>query len=165
MDGDTLIFVDNNKNFLYNISNKEIYKEVTDMRYDRETLEKYAKKLEIVGLYGGEKIYACTKKDYETLHVLRPDYFIIYDDYNKLVKQNRIEGQVTVLGSINDVNKQGEMYIVPKKKESVPVKFYATTSDKLKEEVKVEEKKTEDFFDKVDKMIDDILSAGFNYDV
>lgn len=162
MDGDTLIFVDNNKNFLYNISNKEIYKEVTDMRYDRETLEKYAKNSMLVGKYCGSNVYACDKKTYEALYTERDDYFIIYDDHNKFVRLNKIEGMVTPLGGIESTNSDGGIYIVPK---PAPVKFYATTSDKLKEEVTVEEKKTEDFFDKVDKMIDDILSAGFNYNV
>ena len=173
MDGDTLIFVDNNKKFLYNISNKEeINSEVTDMRYDRETLERYAKKCELVGTFNGKRIYACDKKTYGELHTKRDEYYIIYDDCNRFVRLNKLEGMITPLGSIENTMRDGQVYIEPKKEENIPVKFYSTVSDKLntkeKEAAKQEEAKstntnTDDFFAKVDKMIDDILKSEFDY--
>lgn len=132
--------------------------------YDYTTLKLASERGEILGTFNGISVCAIAKKDLWSSVAGR--YYIVYDDDNKLVKNQWCYGTVTSTGAINEYTK-GRYYAYPEPQ----------VEKKMEEPVKVEEvnvaAKTiplvdagaEDFFIRIEKEIDELLKNDFNFEV
>lgn len=134
------------------------------MRFDKITLQLAEERNDVLGLWDGIVVRSCSK---ESMRVKDDggQYFIVWDDDNKMVKGGWCLGTISADGTLNEY------------KRSQKYKYYEPEVKKmLKEEIRVEEvgvkaetiplidAGAEEFFDRITKEIDEILRSEFRYD-
>lgn len=148
------------------------------MRYDYETMKKYAYRKEPIGKYYGVWVFSMSKKDYQDLQDDRGYYYLIYDDNNLIVRDNYVYAWLSVNGDLHEP-KEKRVYLTDEdEKPVVGIKDNGGTEkaniiigNNTKSEVSetkttpVKDDLSSAFFDRISQEIDNILKGGFNYEV
>lgn len=116
-------------------------------KYDYNSLKKAAANGVRIGGWKDRNVYACSKYDYDATNA---DFYVIYDDGSKLVKQGYVYGTIMNSGAINECDHY--WYNVPcratdKVVRQVPASGYS--ADVIADE----------FFSKLDREINELLAG------
>jgi hypothetical protein len=154
------------------------------MRYDYETMKKYAYRKEPIGKYYGAFVFSMSKKDYQDLQDDRGYYYLIYDDGNYIVRNNYIYALLSENGNLNEFSDK-RVYLKDEDKDEKSAvvrnvyirdnggteKANVIIGNNTKSEVSetkttpVKDDLSSAFFDRISQEIDNILKGGFNYEV
>jgi hypothetical protein len=115
-------------------------------KYSRYELERAAAQGRRIGSWNGVEVYACSKYDYNASD---RNYWVLYDDNNKLVYGGYVHGNITEKGNVNECKEY--WYNVPRKKGDVVVKTTGATSGYSDQVV------TDEFFSRIDREINELL--------
>ena len=102
-----------------------------------------------IGGWQGRNVYACSKYDYDAS---KKDYFVIYDDGNKLVGQGYCVGKISESGLVTEHSKEWynvALRATERVTKAVPASGYSA------------EVVTDEFFSRIDREINELL-AGIN---
>lgn len=116
-------------------------------KYSRYELERAAVAGRRIGSWNGVEVYACSKYDYNASD---RNYWVLYDDNNKLVYGGYVHGNITEKGNVNECNKY--WYNAPQKPGEVVVKTTAATSGYSDMVV------ADEFFVRIDREINELLA-------
>lgn len=119
-------------------------------KYSRYELERAAAAGRRIGSWNGVEVFTCSKYDYNASD---RNYWVLFDDGNKLVYGGSVYGNITEKGNVNECNPY--WYNVPRKKTEKVVKTTPATSGYSDMVV------ADDFFVRVDREINELL-AGIN---
>ena len=123
-----------------------------------------------IGAYMGKNVFACSKWKYDTLKS-KDNFYVLYDEDNKLVHDGTIYGTISDKGLVDEWNRkhtwispQSQMAVTfepvaPKAKEkpkTVPASQYSAFVNGGEGIVN-----TEDFFVQLDKEINELLATEF----
>lgn len=130
-------------------------------KYNYNYLKKAAHDNMRIGTWQNTAVYVCSKYKYDAA---KPQYYVLYDDGNKLVKEGYCYGYVNESGTVNE--KEPIWYNVPSRSNDVVVK--TTPASGYSAQVI-----TDEFFSNLDKEINKLLAdvssidllAGFNMDL
>ena len=98
-----------------------------------------------IGSWKGIEVYACSKYEYDAT---TSQFYVIYDDGNKLVKEGYCYGFVEPSGTVNE--KEPTWYNVPSKSGDVVTKVVPASGYSA-------QVITDEFFSKLDKEINELL--------
>lgn len=118
-------------------------------KYSRSALEQASAAGTRIGSWHGFGVYTCSKYDYDATS---KDYWVLYDDNNKLIHKGFCEGFISEKGNVTDCDKY--WYNVPRKQKekvtkTVPASGYSA------------EVIADEFFSRIDREINELL-AGIN---
>jgi hypothetical protein len=116
-------------------------------KYSRYELKQAAAENRRIGSWNGVEVYACSKYDYNASD---RNYWVLYDDNNKLVYGGYVHGSITEKGNVNECD--AYWYNVPQKKGDVVVKSTPATSGYSDMVV------ADEFFVRIDKEINELLA-------
>lgn len=139
-------------------------------KYDYNALRLAATEGRRIGGYQGYDVYSCSQHEYSAG---KPDFYVIYDDGNKLVRAGYVYGSITSTGTVSEVDKP-YAYVSPAEKRrkeqaakaaaeamksySVPASGYSAMVNGGEGPVK-----TEDFFVRLDKEINELLANAKDF--
>ena len=115
-------------------------------KYNYGYLKKAARDNTRIGTWKGIGVYACSKYKYDAV---KSQFYVLYDDGNKLVKEGYCYGSVDINGLINE--KEPSWYNVPSRPGDVVTK--ATPASGYSAQVISDE-----FFSNLDKEINKLLA-------
>ena len=140
------------------------------MRFDYKTMKEYAHRKEPIGKYNGVLVFSMSKKAYQDLQDDRGYYYLIYDDNNYIVRNNYIYALLSENGDLNEYNstrvylkKDDNGDVVACNREKL-LHHTEETYNKVTETKPIDNSFSE-FFDRISKEIDDILSGDFRYEI
>lgn len=118
-------------------------------KYSYEELRQAAASGRRIGGWQGFNVYSCSKYDYDAT---KSNFYVVYDDDNKLVRKGQVYGTIDAVGTINECPKY--WYNVPLKSgvkvtKTVPASGYSA------------EIVADEFFSRIDREINELL-AGIN---
>ena len=130
-------------------------------KYSYDYLKKAACDNTRIGTWQNTGVYACSKYKY---NAAKPQFYVLYDDGNKLVKEGYCYGYINEFGTVNE--KEPIWYNVPARSGDVVTK--TTPASGYSAQVI-----TDEFFSNLDKEINKLLAdvssidllAGFNMDL
>lgn len=119
-------------------------------KYDYKSLKKAATNGSRIGGWQGFDVYACSKYDYDATDL---NFFVLYDDGNKLLRKGQVYGTVNSVGTITECPKY--WYNVPlrnteKVTKAVPASGYSA------------EVIADEYFRKLDQDINALLASVDN---
>jgi hypothetical protein len=137
-------------------------------KYDYNSLKVAATAGNRIGGWKGYDVYACSKYDYDPSSSC---FWVIYDDDKVLVKEGQVYGTISSNGQVDECTPYA--YFIPKKKKSAPAPVmkstpatdysaYVAGATKDSTDVKVD---VEDFFVRIDKEINELLSNADKVDL
>lgn len=118
-------------------------------KYSYSELKKAAAAGRRIGNWQGTEVYACSKYDYDASSKY---FYVLYDDYNKLVGKGYCYGSIDEKGQVTERDKF--WYNVPSRKETAALKSVPASG--YSAEVIADE-----FFSRIDREINELL-AGIN---
>lgn len=116
-------------------------------KYSRYELERAAAEGRRIGSWKGVEVYTCSKYDYNASD---RNYWVLYDDNNKLVYGGYVYGSISEKGNVNECEEY--WYNIPRKKNEKIVKTTPATSGYSDQVV------TDEFFSRIDKEINELLA-------
>ena len=130
-------------------------------KYSYDYLKKAARDNTRIGTWKNVGVYACSKYKY---NAAKPQYYVLYDDWNKLVKEGYCYGYINESGTVNE--KEPIWYNVPSRSGDVVTKVVPASGYSA-------QVITDEFFSNLDKEINKLLAdvssidllAGFNMDL
>ena len=130
-------------------------------KYNYDYLKKAARDGARIGTWKNTGVYVCSKYKYDAT---RSQFYVLYDDGNKLVKEGYCYGSINIDGVVNE--KEPSWYNVPSKSGGVVTK--TTPASGYSAQVI-----TDEFFSNLDKEINKLLAdvdsidllAGFKVDL
>lgn len=117
-------------------------------KYSYNELRSAAAANKRIGGWQGRNVYACSKYDYDAS---KKDYFVIYDDGNKLVGQGYCVGKISESGLVTEHAK--EWYNVPLRATDKVTRTVPATSGYSDMVV------ADEFFVRIDKEINELLAG------
>ena len=121
------------------------------VRYNYDYLKKAARDNARIGTWKGIAVYACSKYKYDAA---KSQFYVLYDDGNKLVKEGYCYGSINIDGVVNEKNPI--WYNVPSKSNDVVVR--TTPASGYSAQVISDE-----FFSNLDKEINKLLADVGSY--
>lgn len=116
-------------------------------KYSRSALEQASAAGTRIGSWNGVEVYACSKYDYDASD---RNYWVLYDDNNKLVYGGYVHGSITEKGNVNECDEY--WYNVPTRSTERVVKSVPATSGYSDQVV------TDEFFSRIDREINELLA-------
>lgn len=116
-------------------------------KYSRYELERAAAAGTRIGNWKGVEVYTCSKYDYNASD---RNYWVLYDDNNKLVYGGYVYGNISEKGNVNECDEY--WYNTPCKKNEKIVKTIPATPGYSDQVV------TDEFFSRIDKEINELLA-------
>jgi hypothetical protein len=116
-------------------------------KYSRYELKQAAAENRRIGSWNGVEVYACSKYDYNASD---RNYWVLYDDNNKLVYGGYVHGSITEKGNVNECD--AYWYNVPTRSTERVVKSTPATSGYSDMVV------ADEFFVRIDKEINELLA-------
>lgn len=116
-------------------------------KYSRYELERAAAAGTRIGSWHGFGVYTCSKYDYDATS---KDYWVLYDDYNQLIRKGYCEGFINEDGNVTNCDKY--WYNVPTRSTERVVKSTPATSGYSDMVV------ADEFFVRIDKEINELLA-------
>ena len=121
--------------------------------YNYDYLKKAAQEGTRIGTWKNIAVYACSKYEY---NAAKPQYYVLYDDGNKLVKEGYCYGHINESGTVNE--KEPIWYNVPSRSgdyvtKVVPASGYSAQVI------------TDEFFSNLDKEINKLLADVSSIDL
>ena len=114
-------------------------------KYSYNYLKKAAQDKTRIGTWKNIGVYACSKYKYDAT---KSQFYVIYDDGNKLVREGYCYGSIDINGSVNE--KEPTWYNVPSKSGDVVTKVVPASGYSA-------QVITDEFFSKLDKEINELL--------
>ena len=114
-------------------------------KYNYDYLKQAAQDKIRIGSWKGIEVYACSKYKYDAT---TSQFYVIYDDGNKLVKEGYCYGSIDINGFVNE--KLPIWYNVPSKSGDVVTKVVPASGYSA-------QVITDEFFSKLDKEINELL--------
>ena len=114
-------------------------------KYNYDYLKKAARKGTKIGTWQNTAVYACSKYKYNAANL---QFYVLYDDGNKLVKEGYCYGSINKSGTVNE--KEPTWYNVPSKSGDVVTKVVPASGYSA-------QVITDEFFSKLDKEINELL--------
>ena len=129
-------------------------------KYSYEELKNAALQKRRIGGYKGYDVFSCSSADY---HFTKPNFYVIYDDGKKLVRNGYVYGSINNNGTVTEVE-EPYAYIRPQDKPRKPVetKKPVPASDYSAFVAQTSDKGTEDFFSRIDREICELLETAKN---
>ena len=130
-------------------------------KYNYDYLKKAARDNTRIGTWKNTAVYVCSKYKYDAT---KSQFYVLYDDGNKLVKEGYCYGSINIDGAVNE--KEPVWYNVPSRSNDVVVR--TTPASGYSAQVI-----TDEFFSNLDKEINKLLAdvdsidllAGFKVDL
>ena len=122
-------------------------------KYSYDYLKKAARTNERIGTWKNTGVYVCSKYKYDAT---KSQFYVLYDDGNKLVKEGYCYGSINIDGVVNEKNPI--WYNVPSKSNDVVVR--TTPASGYSAQVISDE-----FFSNLDKEINKLLADVGNIDL
>lgn len=130
-------------------------------KYNYDYLKKAARTNERIGTWKNTGVYVCSKYKYDAT---KSQFYVLYDDGNKLVKEGYCYGSINIDGVVNE--KEPSWYNVPSRSNDVVVKTTAASGYSA-------QVISDEFFSNLDKEINKLLAdvnsidllAGFDMDL
>ena len=116
-------------------------------KYSRSALGQASTAGTRIGSWHGFGVYACSKYDYDATS---KDYWVLYDDTNKLIRKGYCEGFISEDGNVTNCDKY--WYNVPTRSTERVVKSTPATSGYSDMVV------ADEFFVRIDKEINELLA-------
>lgn len=140
-------------------------------KYSYEELRQAAASGRRIGGWQGFNVYSCSKYDYDAT---KSNFYVLYDDENKLVRKGQVYGSINDNGTIYEVDRP-YTYFTPKKKNkpapapvveyTVPATAYsAYMAGATKDDTQVVVN-DQDFFIRIDKEINELLASASKVDL
>ena len=114
-------------------------------KYNYNCLKQAAQEKIRIGSWRGIEVYACSKYKYDAT---TSQFYVIYDDGNKLVKEGYCYGSIDINGFVNE--KEPIWYNVPSKSGDVVTKVVPASGYSA-------QVITDEFFSKLDREINELL--------
>ena len=121
------------------------------LKYTYDYLKKAAREGTKIGTWKNVEVYACSKYKY---NAAKPQFYVLYDDGNKLVKEGYRYGSINESGTVNEI--EPVWYNVPSRPGDVVTK--ATPASGYSAQVISDE-----FFSNLDKEINKLLADVGSY--
>ena len=130
-------------------------------KYNYDYLKKAARNNTRIGTWQNTAVYVCSKYKYDAT---KSQFYVLYDDGNKLVKEGYCYGSINIDGVVNE--KEPSWYNVPSRSGDVVTKTTAASGYSA-------QVITDEFFSNLDKEINKLLAdvdsidllAGFKVDL
>ena len=114
-------------------------------KYNYNYLKEAAQDKTRIGSWKNIEVYACSKYKYDAT---TSQFYVIYDDGNKLVREGYCYGSIDINGAVNE--KEPTWYNVPSKSGDVVTKVVPASGYSA-------QVITDEFFSKLDKEINELL--------
>lgn len=115
-------------------------------KYNYDYLKKAAREGTRIGTWKNIGVYVCSKYKYDAT---KSQFYVLYDDRNKLVREGYCYGSIDINGSVNE--KEPTWYNVPSKSGDVVTKVVPASGYSA-------QVITDEFFSKLDKEINELLA-------
>lgn len=115
-------------------------------KYNYDYLKKAAREGTRIGTWKNIGVYVCSKYKYDAT---KSQFYVLYDDGNKLVREGYCYGSIDINGSVNE--KEPTWYNVPSKSGDVVTKVVPASGYSA-------QVITDEFFSKLDKEINELLA-------
>lgn len=115
-------------------------------KYSYDYLKKAARDNMRIGSWKNISVYVCSKYKYDAT---KSQFYVLYDDGNKLVREGYCYGSIDINGSVNE--KEPTWYNVPSKSGDVVTKVVPASGYSA-------QVITDEFFSKLDKEINELLA-------
>lgn len=115
-------------------------------KYSYDYLKKAARDNMRIGSWKNIGVYVCSKYKYDAT---KSQFYVLYDDGNKLVREGYCYGSIDINGSVNE--KEPTWYNVPSKSGDVVTKVVPASGYSA-------QVITDEFFSKLDKEINELLA-------
>lgn len=115
-------------------------------KYTYDYLKKAARDSTRIGTWKDTAVYACSKYKY---NAAKPQYYVLYDDGNKLVKEGYRYGSINESGTVNEI--EPVWYNVPSRSGDVVTKTTAASGYSA-------QVISDEFFSNLDKEINKLLA-------
>ena len=122
-------------------------------KYNYDYLKKAAREGTKIGTWQNTAVYTCSKYKYDAT---KSQFYVLYDDGNKLVKEGYCYGSIDINGSVNE--KEPSWYNIPSRSNDVVVR--TTPASGYSAQVVSDE-----FFSNLDKEINKLLADVNNIDL
>jgi hypothetical protein len=132
------------------------------MRFDKVTMQLAEENNQTLGIWNGIEVKSCSKENLEDRDTGKC-YFIVWDDGNRLVRNAKCFGEVSVDGDVNEY-KSSKIYKYSKRKEKVLDEIRVEEVCVPAKTVPMIDAGAEEFFERIAKEIDEILVGEFRYD-
>ena len=115
-------------------------------KYNYDYLKKAAREGTKIGTWKNTAVYACSKYKY---NAAKPQFYVLYDDGNKLVKEGYRYGSINESGTVNEI--EPVWYNVPSRSGDVVTKTTAASGYSA-------QVISDEFFSNLDKEINKLLA-------